>query len=136
MNSFFDRLGGWRPELLSILRIVTALLFLQHGTMKLFGFPSSQMPLPEMFSGYWWIGVLELVGAALLLAGYWTRLAAFILSGQMAVAYWIAHAPSSLYPVSNRGETAILFCFVFLYIAAAGPGSWSLDLREKRAANS
>lgn len=132
MERFFDRFGRYRPELLSILRIVTALLFLQHATMKLFGFPA--MPMPDGvapggggFSPFLLIGVLELVGGLALIAGFWTRLAAFVLSGEMAVAYWLAHAPQSFYPLLNGGESAILFCFVFLYIAAAGPGAWAVD---------
>lgn len=126
MDTFFDTLGRYRPQLLSILRIVTALLFLQHGTAKLFGFPPGTMPAAEVFSFMWWIGILEFVGAILLIVGLFTRLAAFVLSGQMAVAYWMAHAPASVYPLANGGETAILFCFVFLYIAAAGPGAWAV----------
>jgi putative oxidoreductase len=133
VESFFVRLGTRRPEFLSVLRIVTALLFLEHATMKLFGFPASQMPAAAMFSGFWWIGVLEFVGGLLVVAGYWTRIAAFVLSGEMAVAYWFAHAPNSLFPISNYGESAILFCFVFLYIAAAGAGAWSVDARHGRA---
>lgn len=133
MDSFFSRLGAYRPQFLAALRIVTALLFLQHGTMKLFGFPSGGMSPAAAFSGFWWIGVLELVGALMLIAGFWTRLAAFVLSGQMAVAYWLAHAPQSAYPIVNSGETAILFCFVFLYIAAAGPGTWAADTHQGRA---
>jgi putative oxidoreductase len=135
LERYFEPLGRFRPELLSVLRIVTALLFLQHATMKLFGFPSmGEMPSPEMFSGFWWIGVLELVGALMLIVGFWTRLAAFILSGEMAVAYWLAHAPQSFFPVNNGGDAAILYCFVFLYLFAAGGGPWSLDawLRGKR----
>jgi putative oxidoreductase len=132
LERFFDGFGRYRPELLSILRIVTALLFLQHATMKLFGFPA--MPMPEGaapgaggFSPFMLIGILELVGSLLLIAGFWTRLAAFVLSGEMAVAYWLAHAPQSFYPLVNFGESAVLFCFVFLYIAAAGPGAWAVD---------
>ena len=132
MEGFFERtLGPYRPYFLTVLRVVTALLFLQHGTMKIFGFPGIEgMPSPAMFSGFWWIGVLEIVGALLLIAGLWTRLAAFVLSGEMAVAYWMAHAPQSFYPLLNQGETAILFCFVFLYIAASGPGAWAVDDRR------
>ena len=89
------------------------------------------MPPAEMFSGFWWIGVLEAVGAVLLVLGLWTRLAAFVLSGQMAIAYWLAHGSQSFFPIINMGETAILFCFVFLYIAAAGPGAWALDNRMR-----
>jgi putative oxidoreductase len=131
MQAFFNRLGQYRPQLLSLLRIITALLFLEHGTMKLFGFPASQMPAAAMFSGFWWIGILEVVGAVLVLIGFFTRIAAFILSGEMAVAYWVAHAPNSVYPIQNFGEAAILFCFIFLYIAAAGPGPWSVDAAQK-----
>ena len=116
----------WRPHALSILRIMTALLFLEHGTMKLFGFPPSQMS-PPLFSLFGIAGLFELVGGLLLIAGLFTRPVAFILSGEMAVAYFMAHAPSSVFPVLNHGEAAILFCFVFLYVATAGAGPWSLD---------
>ena len=122
-------LGPWRPQLLSILRIVTALLFLEHATAKLSGFPASQMPSAAVFSAFWWIGVVELVGSVLLIVGFFTRIAAFILSGEMAVAYFLAHAPQSFFPLQNGGETAILFCFIFLYVAAAGPGAWAIDSR-------
>jgi putative oxidoreductase len=133
LDTFFDRLGAYRPQLLSILRIVTALLFLQHATLKLFAFPPSEMPSPAVFSMFWFIGVFELVGSLALIAGFWTRLAAFILSGEMAVAYWMAHAPQSVFPIANFGESAVLFCFVFLYIAAAGPGAWAFDNMRRPA---
>jgi putative oxidoreductase len=134
LEQYFEPLGRFRPQLLSILRIVTALLFLQHATLKLFGFPAIEgMPSPAMFSGFWWIGVLELVGGLMLIAGFWTRLAAFVLSGEMAVAYWMAHAPQSFYPLLNGGEAAVLFCFVFIYIAASGPGAWALDNARRQA---
>jgi putative oxidoreductase len=126
-------LGPWRPQLLSILRIITALLFLEHATAKLFGFPASQMPAAAAFSTFWWIGILELVGSVLLVVGFFTRLAAFILSGEMAIAYFVAHAPHSFFPLLNGGEAAILFCFVFLYIAAAGPGAWAIDSSRNAA---
>ena len=139
MHAFFSRLSAWRPQFLSILRIVTALLYLQHATMKLFHWPA--MPLPPGatppagsgggFSAFMLIGVLELVGSLLIIAGFWTRLAAFVLSGEMAIAYWTAHAPHSFFPLLNYGESAVLFCFVFLYIAAAGPGPWSIDAARK-----
>jgi putative oxidoreductase len=137
VDTFFDRLGAWRPQLLSTLRIVTALLFLQHATQKLFHFPAFPMrdgapPPSGGFSAFMLIGVLELVGSLLLIAGFWTRLTAFILSGEMAIAYWTAHAPNSFFPLLNFGESAILFCFVFLYVAAAGPGPWSIDARQGR----
>jgi putative oxidoreductase len=138
MHAFFARLGAWRPQFLSLLRIVTALLFLQHATMKLFHFPAMPMPAGATppaggggFSMFMLIGVLELVGSLLLIAGFWTRIAAFVLSGEMAVAYWTAHAPQSFFPLLNFGESAILFCFVFLYVAAAGPGPWSVDAARK-----
>jgi putative oxidoreductase len=117
----------WAPRLLGVLRIVAAILFIEHGTQKLFGFPPSDHAMPEMFTLLWFAGVLEAFGGLLLLIGLFTRPVAFILSGQMAVAYWMAHAPGSIYPAINKGDAAILFCFLFLYIAAAGPGAFSLD---------
>ena len=137
MHTFFIRLAAWRPQFLSLLRIVTALLFLQHATMKLFHFPAMPMPAGAAapggggFSPFILIGILELVGSLALIFGFWARLAAFILSGEMAIAYWTAHAPHSFFPLLNFGESAILFCFVFLYIAAAGPGPWSIDAARK-----
>ena len=125
-----DFLAPWAPVLLSVLRIVSALIFIEHGTAKLLGFPSSDM-MPPVGSLFWFGGVLELVGGALLLLGLFTRPVAFILSGEMAVAYWMVHAPQSPYPMINNGDAAILYCFVFLYIAAAGPGPWSLDGRRR-----
>jgi putative oxidoreductase len=117
----------WAPRVLSILRVVAALIFMEHGTQKLLGFPPSDSPGPALFSLGGLAGVLELVGGALLVLGLFTRPVAFILSGEMAVAYWIAHAPDSFFPVLNGGDAAILYCFVFLYLAAAGGGAWSLD---------
>ena len=118
----------WAPRLLGLLRIVTALIFMAHGTQKLLGFPapppSGQPPLLSLFGVG---GVLELVGGLLLLFGLFTRSVAFLLAGEMAVAYWMFHAPKNFYPVLNGGDAAILYCFVFLYLVAAGPGSWSLD---------
>jgi putative oxidoreductase len=123
---FLDKFSG---PLLSILRIVTALLFMEHGTRKFFAFPpnAEASSPPEAMSLIWFAGALELVGGALLALGLLTRPVAFVLSGQMAVAYWMAHAPQSFYPILNGGESAILFCFIFLYIAAAGGGPWALD---------
>lgn len=123
---FLDRFSG---PLLSILRIVSALLFMCHGTMKLFQFPPSEQfgNPPAVGSLIWVAGALEVFGGALLAAGLFTRIVAFVLSGQMAVAYFMAHAPQGFYPLLNGGESAVLFCFVFLYIAAAGGGPWSLD---------
>lgn len=118
----------WAPRLLSILRIVAALIFLEHGTQKLFGFPARASGMgPEVFSLLWFAAVLELVGGLLLLVGLWTRPVAFVLSGEMAFAYFLAHAPRNLFPALNGGDAAILYCFVFLYLAAAGGGAWSLD---------
>jgi putative oxidoreductase len=117
----------WAPRLLSILRIVAALIFFEHGTQKLLGFPLSERAAPELLSLSGIAGILELVGGALLVLGLFTRPVAFILSGEMAVAYWMAHAPQSFFPVNNGGDAAILYCFVFLYLVAAGGGPWSLD---------
>lgn len=123
----------WAPRLLSVLRIVSALIFFAHGSQKMFGFPPTDRAAPELFSLMGLAGTLETVGGALLFLGLFTRPVAFILSGMMAVAYWMAHAPQSFYPVNNAGDAAILYCFVFLYFVAAGPGPWSLDnlLRNK-----
>ena len=121
----------WAPRVLSILRIVSALLFFEHGSAKLFGFPPSNFS-PEVMSLPWIAGVLEVVCGALLFLGLFTRPVAFILSGQMAVAYWMAHAPKSFYPLLNGGDGAILFCFIFLYFVFAGGGSWSLDALMRR----
>lgn len=129
--SGFD-LGAYAPRLLSVLRIMTGLLFLQHGLVKLFGFPTGTPPVPLMgLSGL--AGILELVGGVLIIIGLCTRPVAFILSGQMAVAYFMAHAPGGFYPIMNHGELAIMYCFVFLYLAAAGPGPWSVDAQRGRA---
>lgn len=124
----------WAPRLLSILRIVAALIFMAHGVQKLLGFPASPTGAPAMFSLPWIAGVLELVGGGLLILGLFVRPVAFLLSGLMACAYWIAHAPRSPFPVLNGGDAAILYCFVFLYFVAAGGGVWSLDniLRKTR----
>ena len=121
----------WAPRMLSVLRIVSALIFFAHGTQKLLGFPASDMQ-PAVFSLSWTAGLLELVGGALLLIGLFSRPVAFVLSGEMAVAYWIAHAPQSPFPALNGGDAAILYCFVFLYIFFAGPGPWSIDAMRRR----
>ena len=120
----------WAPRLLSVLRIITAFLFLQHGTAKLFGFPHvAFFDELSLFSLIGFAGVLEAVGGLLLVLGLFTRPVAFILSGEMAFAYFIGHAPKGLFPLLNNGEPAILFCFIFLYLVAAGGGAWSLDRR-------
>lgn len=121
-------LAAWSPRLLSVLRVITGLLFMQHGTAKIFGFPYVEMLAgTPLFSIFGLGGLLELVGGALLALGLFTRPTAFILSGEMAVAYFMAHAGQSFFPLINQGELAVLYCFVFLYFAAAGPGPWSLD---------
>jgi putative oxidoreductase len=117
----------WAPRVLSIVRIVVALIFMEHGTQKLLGFPPSANPAPALFSLYGFAGMLEIVGGALLVLGLFTRPVAFILSGEMAFAYWMGHAPNSMYPILNRGDAAILYCFIFLYLAFRGGGEWSLD---------
>ncbi len=119
--------GRYAPQALSLLRIVAALIFLLHGSTKLFGFPPSEMPMPPVGSFLWVGGLLELVGGLMLLVGLLSRPVAFILAGEMAVAYWMFHAPQSTFPSVNGGDAAILYCFVFLLIAAAGPGPWSVD---------
>lgn len=124
------QLQAYAPTVLGIVRIVAALLFIEHGTMKLFGFPASDMR-PALFSLMGLAGILEVVGGIMILVGFWTRAAAFILCGQMAAAYWMAHAPQSVFPAQNGGDAAILFCFLFLYLVFAGPGAFALD--NKRA---
>jgi putative oxidoreductase len=123
----------WSPRLLGLLRIIVGFLYIQHGTAKLFGAPHVAMfDGLQLFSMMGAAGVLELVGGALLLVGLFTRPVAFILSGQMAAAYFMAHAPAAFLPILNGGELAVLYCFIFLYFAAAGAGAYSLDgLRGK-----
>lgn len=121
-------LDVWAPRVLSLLRIITALLFMEHGLMKLFQFPAPQPgapdPLPMMLMD---AALIEVVGGGLIALGLFTRVAAFVCSGQMAAAYFMAHAPQGFWPALNGGEAAILFCFIFLYLVFAGPGIWSLD---------
>ncbi len=123
----------WQPRVLGALRIIAALLFLQHGLAKLFGFPTPQPANFALFSLLGAAALIEVVGSVLLVLGLFSREAGFIMSGQMAVAYFYAHAPASFYPLVNRGEGAILFCFIFLLIAFAGPGAFALD--NQRAAS-
>ena len=124
--------ASWSGALLSILRIMTGLLFFEHGSSKLLGFPVSEVSSQpfNLMSMLGVTGVLEFIGGAFIILGLFTRITAFILSGFMAVAYFMAHAPQGFYPINNHGELAILFCFVFLYFAAAGPGPWSIDARR------
>jgi len=121
----------WRtlaPHFLSLLRLMAGLLLLEYGTMKILQFPYAEyFANIAPFSLIWFAGLLELVGGALVTVGLFTRCAAFVLSGEMAFAYFIGHAPHGFYPALNEGIPAVLFCFVFLYLSAAGGGPWSLD---------
>ena len=126
MNAIYAGMERFRPYILSILRIVIGLLFLQHGLSKVFNFPAPS-PVPSLSGLLILAAILETVGAALFLVGAYTRIVAFILSGELAFAYFMAHAPRSFYPVVNAGELAVLFCFIFLYFAFAGGGPLSVD---------
>ncbi len=118
----------WAPRALAVLRIVAALIFIAHGTQKLIGFPAPPSgAFPPALSLPWFASFIEIVGGILLLLGIFVRPAAFLMSGTMAVAYWMAHAPRSVFPVNNGGDAAILYCFVFLYIFVAGGGAWTLS---------
>jgi putative oxidoreductase len=134
MSAVAARWVGLAPQLLSVLRIVAALMFLQAGTMKLFGWPVA-MPGGETASLMTQTGiggVLEAFGGALLLVGLFTRPVAFVLSGEMAVAYFQFHAPQGFWPIVNQGQPAVLYCFIWLYFSAAGAGPWSLDAWRKK----
>lgn len=122
-----DRLSAYAPQALAVLRIVAAVLFLAHGVQKVLGFPEGM--LPPVGSIFWIAGVIEIVCGILIGVGFFTRPAAFIASGTMAVAYWMAHFPSSPLPVANGGDAAILFCFFFLYLVFSGPGAWAINKR-------
>lgn len=122
----FDRLSAYAPQALAVLRIVAALLFLAHGTQKLMGFPAAEFA-PPAFSIFWFAGVIEIITGIMIGVGFFTRPAAFIASGTMAFAYWMAHFPADFFPVNNGGDAAILFCFFFLYLVFAGPGTWSVN---------
>jgi putative oxidoreductase len=121
----FDRLSVYAPQALAVLRIVAAVLFFAHGVQKVLGFPEGMSP--PVGSIFWFAGIIEIVTGILIAVGFFTRPAAFIASGTMAVAYWMAHAPASPLPLANGGDAAILFCFVFLYLVFAGPGAWSVN---------
>jgi putative oxidoreductase len=127
----FARLERWQPQMLAVLRIMTGLLFLEHGTQKLFAFPPNPAgPPPALMTLPGIQGVIELVGGIMIILGLFTRPVAFILAGDMAVAYFYAHAPRGFFPISmggNGGELAIVYCFVFLYLMVAGAGAWSVD---------
>jgi putative oxidoreductase len=130
-------LSFWRglaPHFLSLLRLIAGLLLLQYGTMKILHFPYAEyFANVQPFTLIWVAGLLELVGGALVTVGLFTRCAAFVLSGEMAFAYFIGHAPNGFYPAINEGVAAVLFCFVFLYLSAAGGGPWSLDRIIRKA---
>ena len=129
MSIFTPAPPPWPSRMLSVLRIVAGFVFILFGTMKLFGWPPSPVPVPPfaVMSQTWIGGVLEMVGGLLIMLGLLTRPTAFILSGEMAVAYWQFHAPQSVFPSTNMGAPAVMFCFFFLYLVFAGPGPWSLD---------
>jgi putative oxidoreductase len=122
-----ERVSKYMPEVLSIARLVIGLLFLEHGTAKLFGFPHTPTAQPVMGTLLWYQGIIEIVGGALFAAGFLTRPVAFILAGDMAVAYFMQHAPRNAFPILNGGDAAILYCFVFLIYFVAGPGRWAAD---------
>jgi putative oxidoreductase len=125
----------WAPRALAALRVMAGLLFLAHGTVKLFGFPEGAQPGQQALFTLFGIGaVLELVGGALIALGLFTRPAAFVVAGEMAVAYFLFHAPHSPFPAVNGGDAAILFSFIFLYLFTAGPGAFSLDGLRRRTA--
>jgi putative oxidoreductase len=134
MNSFGYQ---WSPRLLSVLRIITGFLFMLHGAQKLLGFPAP-MPGggPPLMSLFGVSGILEFFGSLLILLGIFTRPVAFILAGEMAVGYFMAHAPQGFWPLLNKGELAVLYCFIFLYLAFAGGGPWSIDRLWQRARTS
>lgn len=117
----------WAPYAIGLLRIVTAILFLEHGMAKLLGFPATAMAHPDPWSIFWIAGWFELIGGALLLVGLWTRWVALLLAGEMAIAYFYVHAPQSPFPLVNGGEAAVLFCFIFILMMVVGAGEWSVD---------
>jgi len=125
-------LSRWQPQVHALLRIMTGLLFLEHGTAKLFGFPvfpeGMPHPLPTLILAS---AVIELVCGLLVTLGLFTRIAAFVAAGEMAVAYFMAHATKGFWPIVNMGEPAILYCFIFLFLAAAGAGAWSIDAARR-----
>jgi putative oxidoreductase len=128
----FTILEQWKPQLLSLVRIAFGMTFVEHGTQKLFSFPLE--PVGGLSAGMLvFVGLLETIGGSLVTLGLFTRMAAFLLSGEMAVGYWWLHAPQSVYPIMNGGEVMVLYSLAFLYFAAVGPGPWSLDAKLKQA---
>ena len=131
--SIVTKWRSWTPQLLSVLRIVTAFLFIPFGSAKWFAFPAAIMPgggTAPLASLVWFASVIEVVGGTLLLLGLFTRPVAFLLAGEMAVAYFYGHAGNGFWPLLNQGTAAVFFCFTFLYLSAAGPGPWSLDAKR------
>jgi len=135
MNRVNAVLTSLAPHALSLLRIVVGLLFLQHGLVKLFAFPMPFPNPPAVGTLIWYQGIIELIGGPLLILGLFTRPVAFILAGDMAFAYFMSHAPRSIYPIQNAGNLAILYCFVFFYLVFAGPGPWSIDARAAKGSS-
>jgi putative oxidoreductase len=128
MPALARQLDEWQPRLLGIVRIMAGLLFLQHGLAKFFNFPAAfPSGQPAMFTLFWFAAIIEVFGSLLLILGLFTRVAAFIMSGEMAIAYFYAHMPRGFFPLANGGDLAILFCFIFLYFVFAGGGAWSVD---------
>jgi putative oxidoreductase len=128
-----ETIATWTPRALSVLRIITGLMIIQHGMAKIIGFPADPSVANFQPASLLWIaGFVELIGSALLILGLWTRPAAFILAGEMGVGYFIAHAPKSFFPLLNGGSLAIAYCFACLYLATAGAGPWSVDAAMKR----
>jgi putative oxidoreductase len=128
---------SWSPQLLSVFRIVGAFLFFQFGSAKWFAFPAAIMPgggTAPLGSLVWFASVIEVVGGGLLLLGLFTRPVAFLLAGEMAIAYFYGHAGGGFWPLLNQGTPAVFFCFLFLYLSSAGPGPWSLDAKRPAAA--
>jgi putative oxidoreductase len=125
--------ASWGPRLLSLLRIVAGLMFMTHGLQKLFAWPANEPQQPvDLISLMGLAGVLETFGGFLIVVGLFTRPVAFVLAGEMAVAYFKAHAPQGFWPLLNHGEPPVLYCFLFLYLAAVGGGVWSLDALRSR----
>ena len=129
MTIFEPSRSIWTSRMLSVLRIVTAAVYMEHGAQKMFGFPPSDQPLPpfHLISQFGLAGILELFGGLLLLIGLFTRPVAFILAGEMAVAYFQVHFPRGFFPLANKGEPAVVYCFIYLYLIFAGGGPWSID---------
>ncbi|MBM3650981.1 MAG: DoxX family protein [Alphaproteobacteria bacterium] len=134
MNGLNETLTAWQPKILSVLRIVTGLLFLQHGLVKHLAFPGPFSRALAPGELVWFAGLIEIVGGILITLGLFTRWTAFVCSGLMAFAYFIGHSGRALYPILNGGNLSILYCFVFLYIFFAGPGPWSIDAKRSAAA--